>query len=181
MSDVSWNEANLLERYEIFKYNYFIDIRPIFLNYLKKLYNLYKKDLRFDFISQSFRPEPENVSKEIEIIKADLLKAPFFRKRISQMTQIAFQTYGENSYKVPSFVLEESRRLHEKIKIKNYSTLFIETSDYVFRYFLHAHFSIQTLDKMIRSLKIENSCNLHHLPCLVAAYFHLILHQQSSR
>lgn len=183
MSDDSWNETSLLEQYQIFKYNYFIDIRPIFLNYLKKLYILYKKDLRFDCISKPFRQEKlktENISKEIQIIKTDLLKSPFFRQRIAQMTQIVFQNYQEDSYKLPFFVLEENRRLHKKIKMKNYTTLFVELSDYVFHYFLNTHFSISTLDKMIRSLKIENSCNLHDLPCLVAAYFQLILHEQSS-
>lgn len=179
MSDNLWNEATLLDRYKVFKYIYFIDIRPIFLNHLKKLYARYKKDLRSDFISQSF--SQENIKTEnIQIIETELLKSLFFRHHISQMKQIVFRNHQENPYRVPRIVLEENRRLHEKIKIEQYTALFTEISDYAFRYFLKMQFSISTLDMMVRSLNVEHSYNIHYLPCLVAAYFQLILHQLRS-
>lgn len=174
MSDNLWNEATLLDRYQVFQYIYFIDIRPVFLNYLKKLYVLYKRDLRSDFISQSFSEE----NSETQDIERDLLKSPFFQRRISQMTQITFRNYQENPYRMDRFLLDENRRLHEKNKIEDYAILFAEITDYVFRYFLKMQISIPILDKLIRSLMIENPYNLHCLPCLVAANFQLILHQQ---
>lgn len=179
MSDNLWNEASLLDRYQVFKYIYFIDIRPILLNHLKKLYDLYKKDLRSDFICQSF--SQENIKTEnIQIIETELLKSLFFRHHISQMKEIVFRNRQENPYSLPWIVLEENRRLHEKIKIEHYTALFTEISNYTFRYFLKMQFSISTLDMVIRSLNIKHLYDVHYLPCLVAAHFQLILHQQHS-
>lgn len=178
-SDKLWNEASLLERYKVFNYIYFIDIRSIFLNHLKNLYILYKKDLRFDFISLSFSQE-NNETQNIQIIEMNLLKSSFFRHGISQLMQIVFRNYHENPYRMDRFLLEENRRLHEKNKVRDYTVSFNELTNYVFRYFLKMQFSISTLDHMILSLTIEHSYNIHILPCLVAAYFRFILHQHCS-
>lgn len=184
MSTVLWNEENLLERYQVFKYNYFIQLRPILLNYLRNLYKLYNIDLKSNFLSLSFYGENEelkmtNVTKKIEYIKTDLFEYWYFQKAISNLTQIVFKMSQNNSYKVPVFALEETRRHFEKEKIENYTRLFTEISNNIFQYFLNMKFSIATLDKVIRSIKIENSLDLHRLPCLVAAFFKLILYEKN--
>lgn len=181
MSDLQWNETNLLDRYRVFNYNYFIDVRSIFLNHLQNLYILYRKNLKSESISLPFHQETPNVSKEIQSIKTDLLECRFFRRHISQMTRIVFQHYQEDPYKVPFFILEENRRLYRKIQIQNYTRLFEKVSDYVFHYFLNAPFSITTLDAMIRTLKLENSLHLFDLPCLVSAFFQFVLYRQNSQ
>lgn len=176
MSNKLWNEASLLDRYQVFKYIYFIDIRRILLNHLEKLYDFYKTDLRSEFISHSFSQEIVK-KQDIQNIKANLLNSLFFRYHISQMMEIALRNHQGDPYRVPLFVLEERRCLQEEIQIENYTALFTEISDHAFRYFLKMHVSTSTLDKMICSFKIENSLNIHYLPCLVAAHFQLILHQ----
>lgn len=181
MSDLLWNETNLLERYHVFNYNYFIDIRSIFLKHLESLYILYRKNLKSEFISLPFCQEAPNVEKEIQSIKTDLFESRFFRKQISQMNQIVFQHYQEDPFEVPFFVLEENRRLHKIIQIHKYTKVFEKVSSYVFRYFLKTSFSITTLDAMIRSLKLENSLHLFALPCLVSAFFQFVLYRQSSQ
>lgn len=182
----TWNEDKLLERYHIFSYNYFIELRPILLNHLKKLYALYNIDLRSRFIplaiySTTEDMKKEKIAKEIEYIKTDLLEYPYFLKGASDLSLITFELFQKHPYKLSVFLLEEDRKRFAKEKIKKYSDLFAEISDYAFQYFLNMKFSITTLDKVILSLKIENSLDLHKLPCLFSAFIQYILYQENCK
>lgn len=186
MSTDIWTEESLLERYKVFNYIYFIKLRPIFLNHLRKLYKIYNIDLRSDSILLSFYPINEELKsekdiKEMQYIKTELLENPYFLKRTFDLSQITLRQFAYCQYKVDVFVLEENRKRFEREKVQNYNALFEEISNNLFQYFLNMKFSVASLDKIILLLKIKNSFDLHQLPCLVSAFFHFILYRQSKQ
>lgn len=183
MSTYVWNETTLLERYDVFGYIYFIPIRPILLKHLKELYILYNKDLTSDFISLPFGKDElntQNVTKEIQFIKRDLLNNQYFLKQMNCLKAIALMANENRIYEIDFMVLNAIRERMKKEKNQKFSKLFIEISDYVFQYFLNMNFSILTIDKMIHFLKTKQSLDLYVLPCLVTAFFNYILYKQKN-
>ena len=162
-----FDEAALLDRYRVFGFIYFIDVRKILLYHLQYLYRIYKKDLRVDFIPLSF---------EDSDVELDVIKSEFFQKKIKRLQQIPLDWNNHaNQYSVDTFLLRDMNENSEKRKLQKYRETFVELSNYIFQYFKRNQTPIGAIDKMLRSLTFGHSNTLHALPVVTSALFHYLL------
>lgn len=178
MSNTLWNEILLLKRYKLFNYDYFIIFNPSFSNYLRKMYFLYNKDLKFDFISLPIQSkvELETQNEQINKYKNALLGEQYFVKYVSQLTNIFLKRPPKYNGKIPYLKWKRKLMLENRMNFEKYTKLFERISYHMFRRYINMNISISTLDKIILSLKIFNFIHLHILICLVAAFIRLILY-----
>lgn len=144
--------------------------------------DFYKTDLGSDFIELPFdqkKNEKQNVTKQIQFIKKDLFKYPYFKNQISNLNDISFDLYRQMTGKIPVYNSKGCRIRYEQETVEHYDNLSVKLCDYIFYYFLNEKFSISIIDKMICMLKIKNSLDLLLLYCLVTAFFQFILYHQN--
>lgn len=184
MTNNLFNEILLLKRYKLFNYNYFIIFNPSFNNYLRKMYLLYKKDLRCDFLSLpiALKVDLETIeNKEINYSKRYIVEDIRFVKRISQLSNIFLKCPPKYNGKIPYLKWKTKLMLDNRKKFEKYNKLFEQLSNCMFKRCVELLIPVSTLDKIILSLKIENFLHLHILLCLVAAFFRYILHHKNNK
>lgn len=174
MSNNLWNEIFLLKRYKLIKFFMF---NPTFCNYLKKMYILYKKDLRCDFISLPIGHKFElNIRNEfIEMFKSFILTDVYFVKRFTKLLKNFSnwppQYNGRGSYL--KWMTNFKRK--NQLKFNQYIKLFEQIANYMFKRYIELGFPISTLDKIMYSLEVELPIRFF----IVAAFFQFILYQYS--
>ena len=166
-----FNESMLLERYQVLKFNYFIDIRSILQQHLKSMYCNQQRDLRNDFIFL-------HLDDKVVDYKTDLLNSTFFHVKISLLKDIANDFFYMNPFSIDIFVLQYCREHHNKQKFQKYREIFVELSNLVYLYFKKNNTSIQEIDAMLR---FHNFSNIHSLPIITSALFRYILEEEQNK
>lgn len=177
-----WNEERLLDRYQVFKYIYFMPIKTIFLQHLRELYKVYKIDFRFDLHALSIYSKMDQLqTKEIEFIQTNLLQDSKFQKNVFDLYMISLESSPYDSYNIDIFVFTEIRKRFEKRKNQKYTKLFKEISTQLLEHFKRYSISIAALDKVIGSFNIEKLKDVHIVPLLVSGLVRYILYEESKK
>lgn len=171
MSNDSWNEFFLLKRYKLIN---FVNFNPSFCNYLKKIYLLYKKDLRYNFIPLPIEHKFQlKAQKEhVDMFKSFVLIDRYFVKCYSKLLKIFSNWPPKYNGKVSYFKWKTKLEPKNHKKFVQYTKLFEQISNHIFKRYLELDLSIPTLDKIILSLEIEMPIRFF----LIAAFFRYILH-----
>lgn len=161
----------LLKRYKLI---HFVMFNPSFCNYLKNMYILYKKDLRYNFISLPFEYKVElKIPKEhVEIFKSFILTDTYFVKRFSKLMKL-FSNWPPKYNGRGSYLKWKSKMmLQNSKKFAQYTRLFIQISDHMFSRFVELGFSVSAFDKILLSLEVELPIRFF----VIAAFFRVILY-----
>lgn len=174
MSNNLWTEIFLLKRYKLIQ---FVVYNPSFCNYLKKLYILYKKDLRHDFILLPIEHKVElDVQKELtEMFKSFVLIDVTFMRRYEKLLKIFSNWPPKYNGKGSFFKWMTNMKLKNQKKFVQYTKIFEQISDHIFHRYVKLGLPISTLDKIILSLEIETPVRFF----IIAAFFRFILYQYS--
>lgn len=170
MSNNLWNETLLLKRYKLID---FVVFHPSFCNYLKKQYLFYKNDLGYNFISLPIQHNDElNVQqKHVEIFKLCIFHHPGFTDRYKKLLKFSSDWLSKHNGKVSYFKwrAKHEDKIHKKFV--QYTRLFEQMTNYLFKRYLELNFSILTLDKILLCLNVEMPIRF----LLIAAFFRFIL------
>lgn len=170
MSHNLWNEFFLLKRYKLIN---FVIFNPSFCNYLKKMYLLYKKDLRYNFIPLPFEYKVQLTAQKehVDMFKSFVLIDIYFVKRYSKLLKIFSNWPPKYSGKVPYFKWKTKLEPKNRKKFVQYTKLFEQITNHIFKRYLELNLSISTLDKIILSLEVEMPIRVF----LIAAFIRFIL------